>query len=42
MQVVVVVYVTLGAWHVRVAIGKRESCGVVIELHLQPVVRRVA
>ena len=38
MQVIVIVDVALRAGHVRVAIGKRESCGVVIELHLQPVV----
>ena len=42
MQVVVIVYVALRAGHVRVAIGERESCGAVIEFHLQPVVCRVA
>ena len=42
LQIVVVVDVAQLAGHVRMAIGEWKSRGAVVELHLQPTVRRVA
>jgi hypothetical protein len=41
-QIIVIVNMTLSAGHIGVAVGKQESCRAVVELGVQPIVKRMA